>query len=101
MPSIAERVRDRRLALGLSLRQVACEGVSASYISRLEKGDRQPSSKALRALAAKLDVSVYWLETGQDDPADALARLVLEYRRRPLPARAVALARAVLKRTGV
>jgi transcriptional regulator with XRE-family HTH domain len=98
MTSIAERVRKRRQALGLSLREVACDGVSASYISRLERGDRLASAKVLRTLAAKLDVSVYWLETGVDDPAEALARLVLEYRGRPLPPRASALARAVLER---
>lgn len=101
MTTIAKRVRQRRLALGLSLRQVAGEGISASYISRLEKGDRRPSAKALRMLAANLGVSAYWLETGQDDPAEALARLVLEYRGRPLPARSGALARSVLEKTRV
>jgi len=67
----------------------------------LEKGERRPSGKALRALAAKLDVSVHWLETGEDDPAEELARLVLESRGRPLPARAGALARAVLRKSSV
>jgi hypothetical protein len=50
-------------------------------------------------LAQKLDVSAYWLETGDDDPADALARLVLEHRGRALPPRADKLARSVLTRT--
>jgi transcriptional regulator with XRE-family HTH domain len=66
----------------------------------LEKGERRPSAKVLRALAARLDVSAYWLETGRDDPGEVLARLVLESRGRPLPARANGLARAVLKRGG-
>ncbi len=101
MATIAKRLHERRLALGLSLRQIACEGVSASYVSRLEKGDRHPSAKALRMLAAKLDVSPYWLETGRDDPAEILARLVLEHRDRPLPARAGRLARAVLDRRDI
>ncbi len=56
--------------------------------------------KALRALATKLDVSVHWLETGQDDPAVELARLVLAYRDRALPARARKLAQAVLTSSG-
>ena len=98
MATIADRISERRLALGLSLREVASKGVSASYVSRLEKGDRYPSGKALRTLAVNLEVSAYWLETGMDDPAEALARLVVEYHGRPLPARARALARTVLER---
>jgi len=97
--TVAQRIRKRRLELGLSQRAAACEGVSAAHICRLEKGERRPSGKALRALAAKLDVSVHWLETGEDDPAEELARLVLESRGRPLPARAGALARAVLRKS--
>jgi transcriptional regulator with XRE-family HTH domain len=99
MATIGKRIRERRLELGLSLRQAACKGVSASHVSRIEQGGRHPSAKALRALAAKLDVSAYWLETGKHDPAEALARLVLEHRGRELPPRADTLARSVLKRT--
>ena len=97
VPTAAQRIRARRLELGLSLRAAACEGVSAAYISRLESGERRASGKALRALAAKLGVSVHWLETGKDDPAEELARLVLEAPARVLPARARVLAKAVLK----
>jgi transcriptional regulator with XRE-family HTH domain len=95
--TIAQRIRQRRLELGLSLREAACEGVSATHVYRLENGDRRPSMKALRALARQLDVSVHWLETGQDDPAAELARLVLANRGRALPTRAQKLAQAVLK----
>ena len=97
VPTVAQRIRARRLELGLSLRAAACEGVSAAYISRLESGERRASGKALRALAAKLGVSVHWLETGKEDPAEELARLVLEAPARVLPARARVLAKAVLK----
>ena len=98
MATVAGRIRDRRRELGLTLRELASEGVSASYLSRLEKGERMPSGKALRKLAAKLDVSPYWLETGREDPADELARIVLDHRGKPLPTRAQTLARTVLKR---
>ena len=98
MAAVAARIHERRLELGLTLRELASEGVSASYLSRLEKGERMPSGKALRKLAAKLDVSPYWLETGRDDPAEELARIVLDHRGKPLPPRAQTLARAVLKR---
>jgi transcriptional regulator with XRE-family HTH domain len=99
MSTVGERIRQRRVALGLSQRELASEGVTYAYISRLEANARQPSVKALRKLAPKLGVSVHWLETGEDDPAERLARIVLEHRGRPLPRLAVALARSVLRDT--
>jgi transcriptional regulator with XRE-family HTH domain len=98
--TVGERIRQRRLELGLSQRQLASEGVSYAYISRLEANSRQPSTKALRKLAPKLGVSVCWLETGEEDPAEELARLVLRHRGRVLPPRATTLARRVLSDAG-
>ena len=94
--TIGERIRQRRLELGLSQRELATEGVSYAYISRLEGNDRRPSMRALRKLAPRLNVSAHWLETGQPDPAEQLARLVLEHRGKPLPATASKLAQRVL-----
>jgi transcriptional regulator with XRE-family HTH domain len=95
--TIGERIRQRRTELGLSQRELASEGVSYAYISRLEAEVRRPSVRALRKLAPKLGVSVHWLETGENDPAELLALLVLEHRGRPLPQTATTLARKVLK----
>jgi transcriptional regulator with XRE-family HTH domain len=95
--TVGERIRQRRLELGLSQRALAGEGVSYAYVSRLEANTRTPSTKALRVLAPKLGVSVHWLETGEQDPAEQLAQLVLEHRGRPLPSRASTLARALLR----
>lgn len=64
--SIGARLRRLRLGLGLSQRELAAEGVSYAYISRIEAGTRTPSVKALRKLAPKLGVSVEYLETGVD-----------------------------------
>jgi transcriptional regulator with XRE-family HTH domain len=94
--TIGDRIRQRRLELGLSQRELASEGVTYAYISRLEANARTPSIKALRKLAPKLDVSVHWLETGEQDPAEQLARLVLEHQPCPLPRRAITLARTIL-----
>lgn len=66
MTGLGERIRERRLELGLSQRELASEGVSYAYISRIEAGMRNPSVKALRQLAPKLGVSVEWLETGEE-----------------------------------
>ena len=64
--SIGARLRRLRLERGLSQRDIASRGVSFTYISRIESGQRQPSVKALRMLAAKLAVSAEFLETGAE-----------------------------------
>jgi len=94
--TVGDRIRQRRLELGLTQRDLASPGVSYAYVSRLEANTRHPSTKALRKLAPRLGVSVYWLETGGEDPAQELARLVIEHDGQPLPERAAALARVVL-----
>lgn len=91
-----DRIRERRLELGLSQRSIAAEGISYAYISRIESNQRQPSMKALRRLAPRLGVSVHWLETGKADPGEELARLVLDHQGRSLPPRAARLARMIL-----
>ena len=68
MPTVGDRIKQRRLELRLSQRELAGEGVSYAYISRLEADTRTPSMKALRTLAPKLGVSVHWFETGEPDP---------------------------------
>src|SRR6266700_4645778 len=64
--TIGQRLKRLRLERGLSQRDLSSPGVSYAYISRIEAGARTPSVKALRMLAAKLGVSVEYLETGQD-----------------------------------
>jgi transcriptional regulator with XRE-family HTH domain len=95
--AIGRRLRQRRERLGLTQRELSEPGVSYAYISRIESGARTPSMKALRKLAPKLGVSVAWLETGEQSPAEQLARLVLDQAGQPLPAPAVKLAQRVLE----
>src|SRR6476660_5597143 len=61
--TIGQRLKRLRLERGLSQRELSSQGVSYAYISRIEAGTRQPSVKALRMLARKLNVSVEYLET--------------------------------------
>jgi len=63
------RLREARLAAGLSLRQLAFPGCSASYVSRLENGSRMPSLQLVNALAAKLGVPSETLLGGAPEPA--------------------------------
>jgi transcriptional regulator with XRE-family HTH domain len=97
METVGDRIRERRLALGLCQRALAGDGVSDAHISRIESNTRQPSIKVLRKLAPRLKVSVHWLETGEEDPAEQLARLVLRHHEQPLPRQALVLARAILR----
>ena len=97
MPGAGERILARRRELGLSRRDLAVKGLSIADIKGAERGRHQPSVEALRKLAPVLDVSLYWLETGKNDPAVQLARLVLAHEGRTLTVgRAADLARAVL-----
>src|SRR5258707_476312 len=67
--TIGERLNRLRLERGFSQRELAAPGVSYAYISRIEAATRQPSVKALRRLAVKLNVSADYLERGSDlDP---------------------------------
>jgi len=66
---LGERVRDRRSQLGLSLRDLAeHSGVTASFLSQVERGVTSPSIESLRRIATALDVPVFHflLESDQD-----------------------------------
>jgi transcriptional regulator with XRE-family HTH domain/uncharacterized protein HemY len=64
--TIGRRLRRLRLERGVSQRELSGPGITYAYISRIEAGTRQPSVKALRMLARKLNVSAEFLETGSD-----------------------------------
>jgi transcriptional regulator with XRE-family HTH domain len=98
MATVGERIRQRRRELGLSQRGFAELGVSHAYISRIEANSCEPSVKVRPMLAPKLGVSTHWLETGEDDPAEQLAHLVLRHKG-GLPCRAETLAREILRRS--
>lgn len=71
--TIGRRLLRLRRERGLSQRDVSGAGVSYTYISRIEAGQRQPSVKALRTIALRLGVSPEYLETGRDlQPAEDL-----------------------------
>lgn len=64
--TVHERLKRLRLERGMTQRELASGGVSYAYISRIEAGARTPSVKALRRLAERLDVTVEYLEFGDD-----------------------------------
>jgi transcriptional regulator with XRE-family HTH domain len=65
--TIGERLYRLRTEAGLSQRELAVDGVSYAYISRIEAGTRVPSAKALRRLAPQLGVTALLLELGDEE----------------------------------
>ena len=61
----------------MSQRELSGPGISYAFISRIEKGTRDPSLKAIRLLASKLGVSPEYLETGAPLPETAERQLRL------------------------
>ncbi|GAA3846454.1 cupin domain-containing protein [Streptomyces coacervatus] len=59
VPPVGARIRQARLARGVSLRALAREiGVSASLVSQIETGKSQPSVSTLYAITTALSISV-------------------------------------------
>ena len=69
VPAVGERLRDARLARGISLRSLARDlGVSASLISQIETGKSQPSVSTLYAITSALGISIEHVFAPRDDP---------------------------------
>ncbi len=65
--SVGAKLRERRLAAGISLRQFARDlGVSPSLLSQIENGKSQPSVATLYMICSRLDVSIDELFTNAD-----------------------------------
>ena len=57
---IGERIRERRLELGMSLRALAEEvDLTASFLSQIERAHAEPSIRSLRKIADALGVSLF------------------------------------------
>jgi tetratricopeptide (TPR) repeat protein len=72
--SVGRRLKDARLAAGMSQRELAFQGCTAVYICRIERGDRVPSLQVLRELARRVGVSEDYLAMGSEalDETDPL-----------------------------
>ena len=65
------RLREARVASGLTQKAIAFPGCTTGYISRLERGERTPSLQVVRELAKRLGVSKHWLAVGEQDSAES------------------------------
>jgi transcriptional regulator with XRE-family HTH domain len=79
MTEVSDRVRELRLAAGLSQTALAGDAFSPSYISLIEAGRRVPTDSALEVLATRLDTTVDYLKHGDTAPSEARARLEIDY----------------------
>jgi transcriptional regulator with XRE-family HTH domain len=70
------RIRAAREQAGLSQRQLAFDGCTPAYISRIEAGARTPSYQILRVLGETLGVSPDFLAMGDADDPDQRDKLL-------------------------
>lgn len=62
--------------MGLTQRELAFEGCTAAYVSRIETGARVPSLQIIHEFARRLGVSPEFLATGRPDGADLSSELL-------------------------
>lgn len=74
---VGQRIRSRRLELGLSQAEIAEGMLSPSYVSLVESGRRQPAASALAHVAERLRIDVEYLRDGVDASVRTKARLGL------------------------
>ena|GEM_PF-5793209 len=64
--TIADRLKDARLAIGLSQEALARKaGLSRTFVSLVERKEQEPGPTSLQALADALHVKARWLRTGE------------------------------------
>jgi tetratricopeptide (TPR) repeat protein len=76
---LGQRVRDARVAQGLTQGQVAGADMTVGYVSRIEAGQRRPDAKILEVLATRLQTTVSHLLLGVSSREYDELRLALDY----------------------
>jgi tetratricopeptide (TPR) repeat protein len=75
---LGNRLRQLRVAAGLTQSELAGDRFSKEYVSQIERGKTRPTKETLAWIAERLGVDVSYLETGQswDEYAEAEATVV-------------------------
>lgn len=81
MITFGDRLRQRRIAAGLSQIQLAGSDLSPSYVSLLESGKRQPSREVIEQLALRLGCTPADLDVSTGDGRRQVAHLELAHAR--------------------
>ena len=75
---IGTRLRQIRVARGMTQAELASPRYTHAYVSAIEAGRRQPSTKAIEHFAARLGVDPDELTTGRSPDREARLRLRLQ-----------------------
>lgn len=79
MEKIGQRIRDRRMELGISSTSIQRNfGVSSGNLSAIEKGTVCPSVKTLIQLSIALNCSIDWIVTGSSNEKEDLSEIEKE-----------------------
>lgn len=63
--NVNERIKKIRKTLGLSQRDFGSRlGISDTAVSKLEKGDRNPSEQTIKSICREFNVDYFWLTEG-------------------------------------
>jgi transcriptional regulator with XRE-family HTH domain len=81
MIALGTRLRELRRTAGLSQNELAGDELSASYVSLIEAGKRQPSPEIIKMLAERLRCSPEDLAGGHASPERRLLELEVAYAR--------------------
>jgi len=101
-PEVGERLRARRRARGLSLRELAQKlGVSPSLISQIERGRARPSVSTLFAIVTELDASLDELLFNDERPSALAASAPSEPEAPPSPVQKAATRHHIRLASGV
>ncbi len=85
MASLGTLIRDRRLRVGLTVRQLAQKaGFSASFVSQVERSRTNPSLSALKRIAEALDIPLHSFFQPEDGPPSREVVLVRRQDRKVL-----------------
>src|SRR5205809_600866 len=87
---LGERLRQLRVAAGMTQTELAGDRFSKEYVSQIERGKTRPTTETIEWLAVRLGVDAGFLangvsadERGRVDSAIARAEALLEARRNP------------------
>src|SRR5277367_1999531 len=77
VPRLGERLRQLRVAAGLTQTDLAGERFSKEYISQIERGKTRPTRETVEWLAARLGVDPTFLASGVSTDERARAEAIL------------------------
>ena len=66
-----KRIKEIRKSLNLTQEEFATKlSITRGALSRIESGDRNPSSQTIELICSKFGISRHWLETGEGEMTD-------------------------------